>query len=70
MADDEKAGKNPAAMPTPNPSTIDRTAPAGSEKSLGAKSVRDGRPASDDDVLEAMDEVGPGVDAPEDVSSS
>jgi hypothetical protein len=36
--------------------TIDRTAPAGSKNSLGAQSVRDGRPATDDSVVEAMDE--------------
>jgi hypothetical protein len=42
---------------------IDRTAPAGSENSLGAQSVRDGRPASDDGVVEAIDEEGPGTDA-------
>jgi hypothetical protein len=50
-------------MPTPeeNPK-IDRTAPAGSENSLGAQSVRDGRPATDDSVVEAMDEEGPGID--------
>jgi hypothetical protein len=40
---------------------IDRTAPAGSENSLGAQSVRDGRPATDDSVVEAMDEEGPGI---------
>jgi hypothetical protein len=40
---------------------IDRTAPAGSENSLGAQSVRDGRPATDDSVIEAMDEEGPGI---------
>jgi hypothetical protein len=40
---------------------IDRNAPAGSKNSLGAQSVRDGRPATDDSVVEAMDEVGPGV---------
>lgn len=37
-------------------SKIDRNAPAGSENSLGAQSVRDGRPATDDSVVEAMDE--------------
>lgn len=41
---------------------IDRNAPAGSEDSLGEESVRDGRPATDDDVEEAMDEEG---EAPE-----
>jgi hypothetical protein len=40
---------------------IDRTAPAGSENSLRAQSVRDGRPATDDSVIEAMDEEGPGI---------
>ena len=38
------------------------TAPAGSENSLGAESVRDGRPSTCDDVVEAIDEVGPGVE--------
>ena len=32
------------------------TAPAGSKNSLGAESVRDGRPATDDSVVEAMDD--------------
>jgi hypothetical protein len=40
---------------------IDRNAPAGSENSLGAQSVRDGRPATDDSVVEAMDEQDPAV---------
>jgi hypothetical protein len=40
---------------------IDRTAPAGSENSLGAESVRDGRPATDDSTVEAIDEVGPDI---------
>ncbi len=44
------------------PSKIDRSAPAGSKNSLGAQSVRDGRPATDDSVVEAMDEEGPGID--------
>jgi hypothetical protein len=43
---------------------IDLTAPAGSERSLGAESVRDDRPATCDDVVEAMDEEGPGISAP------
>jgi hypothetical protein len=42
--------------------SIDRNAPAGSENSLGAQSVRDGRPAADDSVVEAIDEEGPGID--------
>jgi hypothetical protein len=40
---------------------IDRTAPAGSANSLGAESVRDGRPATDDSVVEAIDEEGPEI---------
>lgn len=39
----------------PNPD-----APAGTRSSLGAQSVRDGRPATCDDVVEAMDEASPG----------
>jgi hypothetical protein len=41
---------------------IDRTAPAGSKNSLGAESVRDGRPDTDDSVVEAIDEEGPGIE--------
>jgi hypothetical protein len=62
----EKVTKNAAnttsAESKPRISKIDRTAPAGSENSLGAESVRDGRPATDDSVVEAMDEEGPGID--------
>jgi hypothetical protein len=47
--------------PNPHRPKIDRNAPAGSENSLGAESVRDGRPAVDDSVVEAMDEEGPGI---------
>ncbi len=50
--------------PDPRSVTIDRTAPAGSENSLGAESVRDGRPATDDSTVEAIDEEGPGITAP------
>jgi len=45
----------------PHSGKIDRTAPAGSENSLGAESVRDGRPNSDDSTVEAIDEEGPGI---------
>jgi hypothetical protein len=41
---------------------IDPNAPAGSKNSLGAQSVRDGRPNTDDSVVEAMDEMGPGIE--------
>jgi hypothetical protein len=56
---DAAANKEPQADPK-----IDRTAPAGSENSLGAQSVRDGRPSTCDDVVEAMDEATPGVNGP------
>jgi hypothetical protein len=46
---------------------IDVTAPAGSPESLGAESVRDGRPATDSSVVEAIDEEGPGGESVEDV---
>jgi hypothetical protein len=47
--------------PESDPTKIDRNAPAGSESSLGAESVRDGRPSTDDSVVEAMDEETPGL---------
>ncbi len=55
---------NDSAEPdSAEPDKIDRNAPAGSEHSLGAQSVRDGRPVTDDSVVEAMDEEGPGIDS-------
>jgi hypothetical protein len=45
---------------------IDRSAPAGTENSLGAQSVHDGRPATDDSVVEAIDELSPGKNPPVD----
>jgi len=39
--------------------TPDPQAPAGSKTSLGAKSDCNGRPTTDDSVIEAMDEQGP-----------
>jgi hypothetical protein len=45
--------------PESNPTKIDRNAPAGSENSLGAERVRDGRTSTDDNVVEAMDEETP-----------
>ncbi|MGH9616798.1 MAG: hypothetical protein ACRD28_08655 [Acidobacteriaceae bacterium] len=50
-----------AANPASDPHKIDRTAPAGSENSLGAQSIRDGRPSTCDDVVEAKDESSPGT---------
>ena len=51
-------------IPFKTDSKIDPTAPAGSENSLGAESVRDGRPATDDSTVEAMDEESPDITAP------
>jgi hypothetical protein len=55
--------KQPTVMsrktpPESDPTKIDRNAPAGSSTSVGAESVRDGRPSTDDSVVEAMDEEG------------
>jgi len=47
--------------PESDPTKVDRNAPAGSEDSLGAESVREGRPSTDDSVVEAMDEESPGL---------
>jgi hypothetical protein len=48
--------------PEPHDGHIDRNAPAGSEDSLGAESIRDGRPATDDSVVEAIDEQDPAIE--------
>ncbi|HEX3660034.1 MAG TPA: hypothetical protein VHU89_01300 [Acidobacteriaceae bacterium] len=61
--------KQPAEKATqtasePCSAPIDPQAPAGSPNSLGAKSDCNGRPASDDSVVEAMDEMGPGLTPP------
>ena len=42
----------------------DPKAPAGNANSLGAESVRNGRPATDGSTVEAIDEGGPGVTPP------
>jgi hypothetical protein len=47
--------------PESDPTKVNRNAPAGSEDSLGAESVRDGRPSTDDSVVEAMDEESPSL---------
>jgi hypothetical protein len=39
-------------------------APAGSENSLGAESIRDRRPNTDDSTVEAIDEESPGTTTP------
>jgi hypothetical protein len=67
---EEKAPRNvrsdatATTKPDPRSVTIDRTAPAGSENSLGAESIRDGRPATDDSTVEAIDEAGPSITTP------
>lgn len=56
-----QSGTNRTSAPTPDPITQpDPAAPAGSPTSVGAQSVRDGRPSTCDDVVEALDEAGPG----------
>jgi hypothetical protein len=62
----EKTGKHVGADSNVPSSTkshpeIDREAPAGTENSLGAESVRDGRPSTKDNVIEAIDEMEPGT---------
>ena len=47
--------------PESDPTKVDRNAPAGSDDSLGAESVRDSRPSTDDSVVEAMDEESPSL---------
>jgi hypothetical protein len=44
--------------PKPRPN-IDPAAPAGSDNSLGEESIRDGRPSTDDSIVEAIDEETP-----------
>jgi len=55
------ATENPTVTPAPDSCSgkIDPNAPAGSRNSLGAKSDCNGRPTTDDSVVEAMDEQGP-----------
>ena len=57
MADPQQTA-NPEQ--TTKPETPNPNAPAGAPDSLGAESVRDGRPSTCDDVVEALDEAGPG----------
>jgi hypothetical protein len=45
--------------PESDPTKIDRNAPASSDNSLGAESVRDRRPSTDDSVVDATDEESP-----------
>jgi hypothetical protein len=61
---DSPSEDSPSKTDPNTDSKIDPTAPAGSENSLGAESVRDGRPATDDSTVEAMDEETPDITAP------
>ena len=54
----------PASETKPPAIPVDLTALAGAPNSLGAQSTREVRPATDDSIVEAMDEAGPGVTAP------
>jgi hypothetical protein len=47
--------------PESDPTKMNRNAPAGNENPLGAQSVRNDRPSTDDSVVEAMDEETPGL---------
>jgi hypothetical protein len=59
-ATQEKTRRNDTPSES-DPTKTDRNEPAGSETSLGSQSVRDGRPTTDDSVVEAMDEESPGL---------
>jgi hypothetical protein len=66
MANLEDTVPDKTALPPQQRSepAIDPNAPAGSEHSLGAESVRDGRPATDDKIIEAIDEEDPAIAPP------
>ena len=51
--------------PESDPTKMDRAAPACGENYLGAESVRGDRPAIDYRMVEAIDEMGPGITAGE-----
>ena len=61
MAAIQQTNPKKETPPESDPTKMDRNAPAGSETSLGAESIRDGRPSTDDSVVEAMDEETPGL---------
>jgi hypothetical protein len=60
QTDAQKSQPSPPAPDTCSTST-DPSAPAGAKNSLGAKSDCNGRPSTDDSVVEAMDEQGPAI---------
>ena len=61
MAATEETNPKMKTPPESDPTKIDRNAPAGSENSLGEESIRDGRPSTDDSVVEAIDEESPSL---------
>jgi hypothetical protein len=61
MAATQEPKVSDATTAQPRQSEIDPTAPAGSKNSLGAESVRDGRPSTGDNIVEAIDEETPAV---------
>jgi hypothetical protein len=61
MAATQNQPSNKKAPTDPHSNDIDPNAPAGSKNSLGAESIRDGRPSTHDEVVEAIDEEGPGA---------
>jgi hypothetical protein len=61
MATTQETNPKKNTPPESDPTKIDRNAPAGGENSLGEESVRDGRPSTDDNVVEAIDEETPGL---------
>lgn len=64
MAAAEEMKTTDATNPSkPASKKIDLDAPAGSKNSLGEESVRDVRPSTDDETVEAIDEATPGVPA-------
>ncbi len=64
----ENATSNHTTPAASGSAPIDLDAQAGTSKSLGTESVRDGRPSTGDDTVEAMDEEGPGITAPLDAA--
>lgn len=57
----QSANQNARTAPDSCSVPTDPSAPAGSKNSLGAKSDCNGRPTTDDSVVEAKDEMGPAL---------
>lgn len=61
---DQQTGTTADPSSSPCATPIDRKAPAGARNSLGAKSDCNGRPTTDDSVVEAKDELDPSIPPP------